>query len=210
MNREPEQTQDNAEAESAPLTTPISVIEFAELFRASFRVLWLIAAGTVTNKTFADDIVQEAALTAFTKRHQFTRGTNFTAWMGQVVRFTALNLKRREKRQAPAGTENEILEAGRPLPTGTDNLKNKPALRLTSCSELPADQEHFDDEIVRALQEVSADARTCLLLRIIENLEYQEIALILEIPEGTAMSHVHRTKKFLRERLCTEDITITN
>ncbi len=193
---------DAASATPTSATNPISAAEFAELFRASFRVLWLIAAGMLTNKSLADDIVQDAAITAFGKREQFTPGTSFTAWMGQMVRFTAMNLIRKEKRQAAGGAENEVLEAGgaggtdQPEPTAVGH-----ELRLTATYELPDDQEHFDDDVINALNEVTPEARACLLLRVIEELDYAQIALILDMPEGTAMSHVHRTKKFLRQKL---------
>ena len=52
-----------------------------------------------------------------------------------------------------------------------------------------------------ALEELSEEARCCLLLRIVEDLAYSEIAQLLAIPEGTAMSHVHRAKATLRRRL---------
>jgi len=55
--------------------------------------------------------------------------------------------------------------------------------------------------VIQALSQVNDVARTCVLLRIVQQLSYAEIAEILQIPQGTAMSHVHRTKQFLRERL---------
>ena len=54
---------------------------------------------------------------------------------------------------------------------------------------------------MRALNSVSDIARACLLLRTIEQMEYAEISRLLAIPEGTAMSHVHRARQHLRERL---------
>src|SRR5690606_15111342 len=76
-----------------------------------------------------------------------------------------------------------------------------PAARLTSRGDLLPEQEWFDDRVMRALKAVGEIPRACLLLRVIEGLEYAEIARLLEIPEGTAMSHVHRTRQLLRERL---------
>jgi RNA polymerase sigma-70 factor (ECF subfamily) len=54
---------------------------------------------------------------------------------------------------------------------------------------------------MRALRGVSEVARACLLLRTLEGMPYARISELLQIPEGTAMSHVHRTRQFLRERL---------
>ena len=48
-------------------------------------------------------------------------------------------------------------------------------------------QTDFDDEVLGALQSVSDVGRACLLLRIVEQLSYAEIADALQIPQGTAI-----------------------
>ena len=52
-----------------------------------------------------------------------------------------------------------------------------------------------------AMNRISAVARSCLLLRTLEGLPYSQIAQMLQIPQGTAMSHVHRARRHLREHL---------
>jgi RNA polymerase sigma factor (sigma-70 family) len=64
-----------------------------------------------------------------------------------------------------------------------------------------SDADDFHRKLWGALAEVNETARICLLLRTLENLEYSHISRLLGIPEGTAMSHVHRTRKQLREKL---------
>ena len=59
----------------------------------------------------------------------------------------------------------------------------------------------FDDEVPRALNAMSDIARCCLLLQVVQNLSYAEISELMQIPPGTAMSHVHRGKTMLSERL---------
>ena len=44
-------------------------------------------------------------------------------------------------------------------------------------------------------------ARACLLLRAVQDLDYSELSRLLGIPEGTAMSHVHRARNALRRAL---------
>ncbi len=172
--------------------------EFAAQFKAAFRTLWLIAAGVVKDTALADDVVQEAAVVALGKLDQFQPGTNFTAWMGQVVRYVALNQARQRRRtraiSLDAATTDETSYRTR---TATSSAE----LRVGPGGTLPADQPYFDDRIQRALEGVSDVARICLLLRTVEGLEYSEISRLLGIPEGTAMSHVHRTRRYLRERL---------
>jgi RNA polymerase sigma-70 factor (ECF subfamily) len=76
-----------------------------------------------------------------------------------------------------------------------------PPIRLTAQGQLPPDQMAFDDDLMAALNNVNDTARACLLLRTIDGMEYAEISKLLDIPAGTAMSHVHRSRQFLRKRL---------
>lgn len=170
--------------------------EFAARFQESARVLWLIAVGIIGDRTRAEDVVQEAAVIALSKLDQFKAGTHFTAWMGQIVRYVALNHARREHRPAYSLDGDDADWAAPAAAEAPD-----PATRLTPRGELPPDQDWFDDRVMRALKNLGEIPRACLLLRVIEGLEYAEIARLLDIPEGTAMSHVHRTRQFLREKL---------
>lgn len=172
-------------------------IDFAAQFQRSFRVLWLIAAGMLGKRDLAEDAIQEAALIALQKFDQFKPGTNFTAWMGQMVRHVALNTARKEQRRKAGNLDQDVSDARSPL-ARADRPEQLP---LGGRGELPADQAHFDDELMEALNSVSDVARSCLLLKIVEGLDYAEISRIMQIPEGTAMSHVHRSRRHLRARL---------
>lgn len=181
-----------------PVQTAGAHAEFAARFEESARVLWLVAAGIVGDHARAEDVVQEAAVIALGKLHQFEAGTSFTAWMAQIVRYVALNHARKE-RKAGVTLDGEAWEQP------SDSRRTAAGgLRLTERGDLPEDQGHFDDETVRALKSVGEIPRACLLLRTIEGLEYSEISRLLGIPEGTAMSHVHRARQFLRERLASK------
>lgn len=190
--------------------------EFARSFRASFRVLWCIAAGIVGNADTAEDIVQEAAVIGLGKYEQFrgqpgaggerddavggqpgSAGSSpFDAWMGQIVRYVALNRYRKDRvRRSVPLSDNHVSHQPGPEHRLTRSLK------LTRNGQLPEDQQAFDDQVLEALREIGDVARACLLLRSIESLEYQQIGRLLDIPPGTAMSHVHRARQALRRRL---------
>lgn len=191
---------------------------FGAHFAEAFRVLWLIAVSIVGDRTLAEDVVQEAAIIGLDKLNDFAVGTSFVAWMGQMVRYVALNHARKEqRRRAISADEHLLTDATDHRRTGTSGAggsggnvgggtgianggRSSPVanLRLTSHGDLPADQGALDDVVVAALEEISTVAKTCLLLRTVEGLEYRRIAQVLDIPEGTAMSHVHRARKQLR------------
>jgi len=101
-----------------------------------------------------------------------------------IVRFTALNEGRKQVRVRSNELTAEGLEG-----------RSAAAAPLASATQL------FDERLLAALSELGETARTCLLLKTVLELDYREIAALLEIPEGTAMSHVHRAREQLRERL---------
>lgn len=178
--------------------------EFAARFKISFRPLWLIAVGIVQDGAIAEDVVQEAAIIALKKMDQFEPGSNFTAWVGRIVRNVALNRARKERRLRTVTLNPDSLQAIMEQPsaeafsTMVSPASNQPSAPNSGSAADLADQ---DEQVRAALSEVSEVARACLLLRALEGWDYRRIAEVLEIPEGTAMSHVHRTRKFLRDRL---------
>ncbi|MCB9855722.1 MAG: RNA polymerase sigma factor [Phycisphaerales bacterium] len=173
---------------------------FDRQYLASYRVLWLIAAGVTGNRSMADDVVQEAAMIALGKLEQFTPGTNFKAWMGQIVRHVGANAARKEyRRRATSIGEDGVSDVADP---NRRSAGDSPVDR--SSGRLATDQDHFDDAVVRALNELSDVARACLLLKSVEGMDYAEISALLDIPSGTAMSHVHRARKHMGVRLMSD------
>jgi RNA polymerase sigma-70 factor (ECF subfamily) len=59
----------------------------------------------------------------------------------------------------------------------------------------------FDQDVQRALHNLAETPRTCLLLKTVVELDYAEIAQILGIPAGTAMSHVSRARAQMHKLL---------
>lgn len=176
---------------------------FAAHFQDAYRRLTLVAAGVTGERQAAEDIVQEAAIVAFEKVEQFQPGSMFSAWMAEIVRRCALNYRRKvQHRRTYAADPAIIAEVQR----DASIEERSPIAR--NGGELAPDQTSFDDEVASALQTLSVEARSCLLLRVIENLTYAEISELLGIPEGTAMSHVHRSKSALRKQLSNEPQSI--
>lgn len=174
---------------AVPTPDPLTAARFAVLFRASSRVLWCVAVGVVGDRDQGEDIVQEAAVLALGKLSTFRPGSSFAAWMGQYVRYLALNQRRKsQRRQRALDTDGPSLVPQPPAP--------------------PQDpQALFDRNVAQALATLSEPQRTCLLLKTVVELEYAEIAELLEMPSGTAMSHVSRARAKMRALLQPESDT---
>lgn len=167
--------------------------EFAEQYQAIYRRLWLIAVGVVGDRTEADDIVQDAAIIAFRRLDDFRAGSDFSAWVAVIVKQCASNYLRKIVGRRTFATDPQSLDREGMRSAGGGSV---------DVTEEPADlQTEFGDEMVRVLDQLNSDARVCLLLRIIDGLSYAEISRFVGIPEGTAMSHVHRSKQLMRRQL---------
>ncbi|MEM1304959.1 MAG: RNA polymerase sigma factor [Planctomycetota bacterium] len=175
----------------------LSQNEFASRLGEHYAQLWTVAAAVLGDRHQADDVVQDAAMTGLKKIADYTPGTNFAAWMSQIVRFTALNHRKRR----PAGNHALVGLHGvdEPAAKQSDGVP-----KAHDRGQLDPHQQWFDDCTARAINDLEPDRRACLLLRVVHELSYDEIATIVGVPAGTAMSHVHRAKGVLRQQLAAE------
>lgn len=169
--------------------------EFAAQFQGASGGLWCIAVAVLGGRNDAEDVLQDAAAIGFSKLGAFDPATSFAAWMGEIVRNVARNQARKVDRRRTTPTDPASIDAVRQSAAAP----GAPVLR--SDGTLRDDQGAFDDRVVKALGGLDETARICLLLRTIESMSYREISRVMGIPEGTAMSHVHRSRHTLREML---------
>ena len=127
---------------------------------------------------------------------EFDPATSFPAWMGGIVRNVARNHARKRVRRHTSAADPAVLDQSR-----AERARVGAAPAFDRAGSLPADQTDFDDGVMRALEALEDIPRTCLLLRTLGDMPYKEISQLLEIPEGTAMSHVHRSRQAMRAML---------
>lgn len=164
---------------------PLDAEAFVDAFARCGRALWVLAAAWV-GRGEANDLVQEAARIAWERRTQFVPGTEFRAWMAQIVRNTGANWRRRKR---PAACDPAALP--------------EPFARAERGAGWPfeADAAGLPDELAAALRGLPEVARSCLLLHVVAELPFAQIATMLDLPENTAMSHARRARLALRAAL---------
>jgi len=119
----------------------------------------------------AEDLVQETMLLAWRGFRSFQTGTNARAWLFRIL----FNVFHGEGRKARV-----------------EALPSKESVR-------PMLQQAV--EIAEALDALSLEQRTVLLLAVVEGFTCQEIAGILDVPIGTVMSRLSRARGELRKSL---------
>ena len=133
----------------------------------------------------AEEAAQEAFVAAWRGLPQFRRESKFSTWLYQLTTHAAIDLLRREKRHSGSADIDECLNV-------TDG-KNQPEEAAAIREEREA--------VAKAMAELSPEYREILLLRYMQQQEYEEIAQALHLPKGTVKSRINRAKAHLKEIL---------
>src|SRR5271168_973568 len=134
----------------------------------------------------ADDVVQEALLRAF-RGFDGLRGSDVKAWFLAIVRNCHLTAVKQQQRRAfvPLPEENDAQD-GHAMIATTEDPENASILM---------DQKQQLDRLIASLPE---EHRTVLMLREIEEMDYAQIATALDVPIGTVMSRLARSRAALK------------
>ena len=163
---------------------------FAQEFAAASASLRVVAIAQV-GRDHADDVVQQAAVVAWARRDRFEPGTDFRAWLSAIVRGVARNERRGERRRTVRHRKLGELQPRLGMhESGAQEMG-------VSGAGVGVSDRALDDTLNR----LSEPQRACLLLRVVLGHSYEEIALITDVPEATARSHVRRARLRMAEWL---------
>jgi RNA polymerase sigma-70 factor, ECF subfamily len=168
-------------AELAADADPV-VTRFGDQLIAALPRLRRFARGLTGSVVDADDLVQAACERALARRHQFQEGTRFDSWMFRIVQTIWIDQLRA---RAVRKEESEVVE----VLTGSDAPMRRIEARLAL------------DEVRLAVDRLSPEQRTALLLVTVEGLSYKEAAEVVQVPVGTIMSRLARARSALQAQL---------
>ena len=139
------------------------------------------------NEADADDLAQETFVRAYQAIGRFRVGEPLYPWLSRIAINLAYSLFRRRKRRPETALE-PLVEAGRQF-----GVEDDPADRAAERER----REHLG----AAFDQLSKEHRAILVLRVIEDMSYEQIGATLGIPAGTVMSRLSRARAELRARL---------
>lgn len=157
------------------------------------RTLQTLSRRLASNRTEADDLVQDAYLRAFQASDRFTPGTNLRAWLRTILTNLAKNHRRDRSRSRIQTNEDELARAADSRVSG----QASPEQLLLSDVVAP--------RLQAALESMPKSLRDAVWLRDVEELSYADIAKRLRVPLGTVMSRISRGRHMLHERLVAID-----
>jgi RNA polymerase sigma-70 factor (ECF subfamily) len=153
---------------------------FEVLMRRHFRLAYLVALARVNNTADAEDICQDAFVSAWQNIHSCRDPDRFASWLSRIVRNTAHN---RGDYIRVRATE-EIGQAARtPAPDASDRLVLQGELRV---------------KLMAALSQLSPVQREVVLMHDLEGWTHAELARQLELSEVMSRRHLSDARKKLR------------
>lgn len=134
----------------------------------------------------ATEISQEAFLSAYRAIGNFRGEANFSTWLYRIALNHATtrrkNLNLRQQRNVPI--EN------------TDPLSDPHAGPVETV-----EKNEIRDRVQQALNSLDPEDAAVILLRDLQDVPYEEVARVLEIPVGTVKSRLHRARQALKVKL---------
>lgn len=162
------------------------------LLRRHYDRVFAVCRRVTGNEADAADAAQEALLAIVRGLPHFDGRSALSTWIYRIATNASLDeLRRRKRRPTPtdrAGTDRaaaDVSEGERP--------GDRPDLEAASRIDAIAERSQID----AALQSLSLDFRTALVLRDVADLDYAEIADALDIPIGTVKSRIARARSAL-------------
>jgi RNA polymerase sigma-70 factor, ECF subfamily len=153
------------------------------------------------NADRAQDLVQDTYLKAIRSERQFAAGTNLKAWLYTILHNTWRN-RQRDGARARVEIDSDAVERSAERAHRREGRYGGQA--PSAFGETPESllmRDSLNADLQSALDGLAETFREVVWLRDVDELTYQEIADVLEIPIGTVMSRLSRGRKQLYEAL---------
>jgi RNA polymerase sigma-70 factor (ECF subfamily) len=173
------QPDPNAELDLLRRAARGSAAAFHELVDCHADRLFRLARSLTGQSADAEDVLQETFTGAYRNASTFRGDSSVGTWLTKILVRQVAQWKRSRARKGAS----EIDERG----------------VVSSADHVSGVEARVD--LHAALNELSEEHKEVLVLREFEQLSYDEIATVLEIPRGTVESRLHRARNELKERL---------
>lgn len=162
----------------------------AELIRRYQDRLYNTVLRLLGNADDAQDVVQEAFLSAFQALDRYKGDAQLFTWLYRIAVNAAISHRRR--RRVVLSINHPPVE---PTAVEPEDLSRDagPGVRLERAEDKAVLQE--------ALNRLTAEHRAVLVLKELDGLKYDQIAEVLGVPIGTVRSRLHRARLDLRNEL---------
>jgi RNA polymerase sigma-70 factor, ECF subfamily len=172
---------------------------FRQLVEQNSRVVFNLAYRLTEDRLDAEDITQETFFRVYNALPRTRLDMPLKPWLLRI----ALNLCRNRARKQHAKDFDYADLDG----TGEEDGEEPLGERLADGHPLPLERllaSEQADVVHQAVQALPVPYRAVVVLRYTEDLSYDEIAGVLELPINTVRTHLYRAKDMLRRQLCND------
>lgn len=159
-----------------------NMVSFSEMVDRYKDRLMNVVGRMLSSREEAEDVVQETFVRVYLHRQSFNFKHCFSTWIYTICLNLARNELRRRKKfkfydiTEMEGNEKEFAVDPK-IPTG------------------------LTEQLSRSVKELPEKYRVAFLLRDVQEMPYEEVAKVLDVPLGTVKSRVNRARLMLRDKL---------
>lgn len=197
--------RDSDEARLAAEASAGDRVALTELVRRHQGRLFNVVFRMLGNRDDAADVTQDALVQVVQRIDTYRGDAQLSTWMTRVAINQAITFLRKQKRRAMVSLDAASATArnGR----YEDNAAGAPGLSAmleqrrepSPAGRVQENEEHR--RLQNAIASLDETFRAVLVLRDIEQMDYQQICSTLDIPVGTVKSRLFRARLMLREKL---------
>ena len=164
-------------------------VAFEAIVRCYQRRVYGLALRMTRRHELADEITQEAFVRAYTNLERFELGRPLAPWLMRIT----LNLALNYLSSSPVRREESLSDGEAAAEPARTDLEADPLRSLLSSE--------FQRAFQQAVEKLPADQKAVFVLKVQEEMRYQEIAQTLGISLGTVMSRLSRARAKLKTML---------
>lgn len=162
---------------------------FAELERKYRRLIAGYIRRMIRDEDDAEDIIQETFIKAYNALESFKPGYSFSAWINRIASNTCIDFLRKKRFNVvslsqsinPAGEDDNEFDVRDPDLLPDELIMSEEKSRI----------------VRKAIESLPENYRKVIKLRHEDELDYQQIADMLNLPLGTVKAHLFRARKIL-------------
>ncbi len=161
------------------------------ILKYQHRIVSLVSR-YVSDSSEAQDVAQEAFIKAYRAIGRFRGDSAFYTWLYRIAINTAKNWIVAKNRRPPASDIDAV---------DAEQYGISGRLKETSTPENEMMREEIERTVYGTIAELPEDLRTAIMLREMDGMSYEEIAVTMDCPIGTVRSRIFRAREAIDEKL---------
>ncbi|KJJ84920.1 RNA polymerase sigma factor SigE [Candidatus Omnitrophus magneticus] len=167
------------------------IAAFEEIYKTASGFVYNLALNITRNQSDAEEVTQDVFIKIYNKLKDFRFQSEFKTWLYRVTVNTAINYYKKSSKDKKNIINDE--NAIDTVPAENSTIED-------------IDKNSNVDNLKKLLETLPPEYKTCLILREIEGMSYEEIAGTLKIPLNTVRSRLKRARMCLLKKMGKEKI----